>query len=67
MSVLSRNQVTVVETALGLEVGAILVGQMNTMLANAAAAARGPAAPPAGPPLVNHTAPTYVALSLIHI
>ena len=64
MSVLSRNQETHIESVLGLEVGAILVGQMNTMLASAAAAAaagQGPATPPVGPPLVNHTVPTYVA------
>ena len=53
MPVLNRNQETTIETALGLQLGQILIGQMN-------AAAQGPPVPP-GPPLVNHAQPTYVA------
>ena len=53
MPVLNRNQETAIETVLGLQVGRILIDQMN-------AAAQGPTAP-TGPPLVNHSQPTYVA------
>ena len=54
MLVLNRNQMTAIETALGVPTAAILIAQMN------AAALGHPGAPP-GPPLVNHTAPSYNA------
>ena len=54
MPVLNRNQETAIETALGLPTARILIDQMN-------AAALAPPGGPPGQPLVNHTAPTYVA------
>ena len=54
MPVLNRNQQTARKSALGVSVAAILIAQMN------ASALGHPGAPP-GPPLVNHTAPTYNA------
>ena len=54
MPVLNQNQMTAIETALGVPTAAILIAQMN------AAALGHPGAPP-GPPLVNHTAPSYNA------
>ena len=51
MSVFSQNQITAIETTLGASAAAALIAQMNATQA-------GPGAPP-GPPLVNHTAPSY--------
>ena len=52
MPVFTRNQITAIESALGPSTAATLIAQMN---ANALGQ---PGAPP-GPPLVNHTAPSY--------
>ena len=52
MPVFTQNQITAIESALGPSTAATLIAQMN---ANALGQ---PGAPP-GPPLVNHTAPSY--------
>ena len=54
MPVLNRNQKIAIEAALELLTGRILIAQMN-------AAAQAPPGGPPGQPLVNNTAPTYVA------